>query len=197
MIFELTILLSVGCVSPKSIIDIETDAMVNAANEYLEEGSGVNGAIHAAGGPAILAECATLGGCEPGFAKSTSAGRLPAKRVIHAVGPRYYAVPPHEAARLLASAYTSALELAACEGMARVTLPSLSTGSFAYPLAEAAEVATRAILAYLSAHSGPDSVVRNVRWVLRPGDTSSPLEVYVAALKKAINSFPNKQMYSL
>ena len=188
MLFEITSLIFVGCVYSQSITDMETDAMVNAANEHLEEGSGVNGAIHAAGGPAILAECAMLGGCEPGFAKSTSAGRLPAKRVIHAVGPRFYTVPPHEAARLLASAYTSALELAASEGMARVTLPSLSTGSFAYPVAEAAEVATRAVVAYLKAHSGPDSVIRNVRWVLRPGDTSAPFDVYVEALKKAINS---------
>ena len=167
-----------------------TDGIVNAANERLRGGSGVNGAIHADGGPDIMAECNLLGRCEPGQAKSTTAGLLPARRVIHAVGPRYYAVTPEEAARLLASAYTVSLEVAARDGLARVTLPSLSTGSFGYPVGEAARVATRAVVGYLRAHAGPDAVVREVRWVLRPDDLSDGValhEVYASALHEAVS----------
>jgi O-acetyl-ADP-ribose deacetylase (regulator of RNase III) len=169
---------------------VATDGIVNAANARLRGGSGVNGAIHADGGPDIMAECSLLGGCEPGQAKSTTAGLLPARRVIHAVGPRYGAVSPHEADRLLASAYTVSLEVAARDGLARITLPSLSTGSFGYPVEEAARVATRAVVAYLRAHSAPDAVVREVRWVLRPNDSTAPLEVYASALHDAVSEVP-------
>jgi O-acetyl-ADP-ribose deacetylase (regulator of RNase III) len=179
--------ITVGCITADSITTVATDGIVNAANERLRGGSGVNGAIHADGGPDIMAECNRLGGCEPGQAKSTTAGMLPARRVIHAVGPRYYAVTPEEAARLLASAYTVSLEVAARDGLARVTLPSLSTGSFDYPVEEAARVGTRAVVGYLRAHAGPDAVVREVRWVLRPNDTTAPLDVYASALHDAVS----------
>ena len=182
--------ITVACITADSITAVETDGIVNAANERLRGGSGVNGAIHAEGGTDIMAECTLLGGCEPGQAKSTTAGLLPAKRVIHAVGPRYYAVTPDEASRLLASAYTVSLEVAARDGLARVTLPSLSTGSFGYPVEEASRVASRAVVAYLRAHSGPDAVVRDVRWVFRPGDSTAPLEVYVSALHDAVSEVP-------
>ncbi len=179
--------ITVGCITAASITAVEADGIVNAANERLRGGTGVNGAIHAEGGPDIMAECTCLGGCEPGQAKSTTAGLLPAKRVIHAVGPRYDAVTPDEAARLLASAYTVSLEVAARDGLARVTLPSLSTGSFRYPVGEASRVATRAVVDYLRAHSGPHAVVRDVRWVFRPGDSTAPLEIYVSALHDAVS----------
>ncbi len=179
--------ITVGCITAASITAVEADGIVNAANERLRGGTGVNGAIHAEGGPDIMAECTRLGGCEPGQAKSTTAGLLPAKRVIHAVGPRYDAVTPDEAARLLASAYTVSLEVAARDGLARVILPSLSTGSFRYPVGEASRVATRAVVDYLRAHSGPHAVVRDVRWVFRPGDSTAPLEIYVSALHDAVS----------
>lgn len=182
--------ITVACITADSITAVETDGIVNAANQRLRGGSGVNGAIHVDGGPDIMAECALLGGCEPGQAKSTTAGRLPARRVIHAVGPRYDAVTPDEAARLLASAYTVSLHVAARDGLARVTLPSLSTGAFGYPVEEASRVATRAVVAYLRAHSAPDAVVREVRWVLRPNDSTAPLEVYASALHDAVSEVP-------
>ncbi|NBP79043.1 MAG: hypothetical protein EBU62_16325 [Proteobacteria bacterium] len=160
--------ITVGCITADSITAVATDGIVNAANERLRGGSGVNGAIHADGGPDIMAECSRLGGCEPGQAKSTTAGMLPARRVIHAVGPRYYAVTREEAARLLASAYTVSLEVAARDGLARVTLPSLSTGSFGYPVEEATRVATRAVVV----PTGGDR--RNLRGGLRCPDGREP-----------------------
>ena len=148
------------------------------------------GARHADGGPDIMAECTLLGGCEPGQAKSTTAGMLPAWRVIHAVGPRYYAVTSGDGARLMASAYTVSLEVAARDGLARVTLPTLSTGSFGYPVEEGTRVATRAVVGYLRAHAGPDAVVREVCWVLLPNGLSGgvPLqEFHPSALHDAVS----------
>lgn len=120
------------------------DAIVNAANEALAPGGGVCGAIRRAGGDEIFAECARLGGCATGDAKATRAGRLPARYVIHAVGPVWRGGEAGEA-ELLASAYRRALEVAAEIGCRTVAFPALSTGVYGYPPELAAPVAVGAV----------------------------------------------------
>jgi O-acetyl-ADP-ribose deacetylase (regulator of RNase III) len=128
------------------------DAIVNAANAGLVGGGGVDGAIHHAGGSAIMDECdrirAEKGGCPTGTAVVTTAGKLPARAVIHTVGPRWRG-GKHGEERLLASAYRSSLELAASQGYRTVAFPSIATGVYAYPLQRAAEVALRTIVEVL------------------------------------------------
>jgi len=156
------------------ITTVALDAIVNAANSRLAGGGGVDGAIHRAGGPEIMAECRRLGGCPTGQAVITTAGRLPAKNVIHTVGPIYRGRP--EDARLLASAYRSSLELAARHGLRGVAFPSLSTGAYGYPLDQAAGVALTAVKEGILAHPG---AFDEVRFVLFGADA---LEAYSRAL---------------
>ena len=122
----------------------DVDAIVNAANEALSPGGGVCGAIRRAGGEEIFDECATLGGCATGDAKATGGGRLPARYVIHAVGPVWHGGDAGEAA-LLASAHRRALEVAEELGCRTVAFPALSTGIYGYPPGEAAPVAVGAV----------------------------------------------------
>jgi len=139
----------------------DVDAIVNAANESLLGGGGVDGAIHRAAGPALLAECRTLGGCETGSAKITRGYKLKARHVIHAVGPVYHDAKHGEPA-LLASAYRTCLELASQNQCASVAFPAISTGVYGYPMEDAARVAFRTIVDYLEQHSE----IKLVRYVL-------------------------------
>jgi O-acetyl-ADP-ribose deacetylase len=147
----------------------EVDAIVNAANSTLLGGGGVDGAIHRAGGPAILEECRGLGGCEPGDAKPTTGGNLPARHVIHAVGPIWSGGDADEA-ELLGSCHRRAVEIAAELGATSLAFPAISTGAYGYPVEHAAPVAIAATQEALAANPS----VRLARFVFRDERTLAP-----------------------
>jgi O-acetyl-ADP-ribose deacetylase (regulator of RNase III) len=144
------------------ITKLDTTAIVNAANTSLLGGGGVDGAIHRAGGPQILAECqqirARQGGCKVGEAVITSGGRLPAAYVIHTVGPHWNGGQKGEPEKL-ASCYRNSLQLATAKQLKSVAFPGISTGIYGYPKPEAAAVAVREVQQWLAAHEYPKEVV--------------------------------------
>lgn len=130
------------------ITRLTVDAIVNAANERLAGGGGVDGAIHAAAGPELLAACAPLGGCPTGAAKITPGFRLPARHVIHTVGPIWHGGERGEP-ELLASCYRNSIALAKSNGLATIAFPAISTGVYGYPFEPATRIALRTTLAEL------------------------------------------------
>jgi len=165
---------------PADITKETTEAIVNAANSSLLGGGGVDGAIHRAGGPSILAECKRIveeiGSLPPGKAVITTGGRLPAKFVIHTVGPVYWGGKQHEA-ETLASCYRESIRLADDHAIRSLAFPSISTGAFGYPVHEAAEVAIKAVIEALA---NPVHL-RHVRFVLFDDATC---QAYVHAAEK-------------
>jgi O-acetyl-ADP-ribose deacetylase len=158
------------------ITEQEVDAIVNAANSSLLGGGGVDGAIHRAAGPELLAECRRLGGCSPGEAKATSGYRLPARHVIHTFGPIWSGGTSGEA-ETLASCHRTAIALAAELGCRTVAFPAISTGVYGYPAELAAEVAVGATQEALA---GQESVER-VSFVLFDEPTHG---IFAAALER-------------
>ena len=139
------------------ITKLKVDAIVNAANTSLLGGGGVDGAIHRAAGPELLAECKTIGGCPTGEARITRGYNLPAKQVIHTVGPVYRGKP--QDALLLTNCYKNSLRLAAENGVISIAFPAISCGVYGYPLEEACRTAVDTICKFLKENRNPQKVI--------------------------------------
>jgi O-acetyl-ADP-ribose deacetylase (regulator of RNase III) len=154
------------------------DAIVNAANTSLLGGGGVDGAIHRAAGPQLLAECRTIGGCPTGEARITGGYNLPARFVIHTVGPVYNSTTPEKAAKLLRRCYENSLALAAQNGVEQIAFPAISCGVYGYPIDKACRVAIDAAIRFLET----ESVVNKVIFVLFSEGDRTVYADYLACL---------------
>jgi len=159
------------------ITKLDVDAIVNAANRTLLGGGGVDGAIHRAAGPGLLEECRRLGGCETGDAKITGGHNLPARYIIHTVGPVWRGGDRGEDG-LLASCYRRSLELAVENGVRTIAFPAISTGAYGFPMERAARIAVREVLQFLE---GDESIER----VTLVTFDDAAYRAYVEALKAA------------
>jgi O-acetyl-ADP-ribose deacetylase (regulator of RNase III) len=160
----------------------DVDAIVNAANSSLLGGGGVDGAIHRAGGPKILEECRQIGSCPTGEARLTTGGNLKARYVIHTVGPVYKGAGYREA-ELLASCYRESLKLASRKGLSSLAFPSISTGAYGYPMADAARVALKTVMDYLSQYPK----IKLARFVLFG---HAAYEIYEKVLRELLRVYP-------
>jgi len=170
------------------IAEQDTDAVVTAAHYRLNKGTGTDGTIHTKGGPRIYEECRKIGGCPIGDAVITTGGNLKARHVIHAVGPVWRGGDEEES-KLLASAYRRSLEVAAQNNLHSISIPSISTGAFVYPLDLAAPIALRTIIEFI--RKG-DHDLKEVRMVLYQREDERAYPVFVAALYQILAEHPAK-----
>jgi O-acetyl-ADP-ribose deacetylase (regulator of RNase III) len=161
------------------ITKLEVDAIVNAANTTLLGGGGVDGAIHRAAGPELLAECRTLGGCRPGEAKATRGYRLPARFVIHTVGPVWRG-GKHGEAETLANCYRNSLQAAVENGVRTIAFPAISCGAYGYPIEEAARIALKTTREFLASTDKIDEVI----FVLWGDDTYEAYQQILQPLRR-------------
>ena len=171
------------------IADQDTDAVVTAAHWRLNKGTGTDGTIHTKGGPRIYEECRRIGGCPIGDAVITTGGDLKARHVIHAVGPVWRGGNEQES-KLLASAYRRSLQVAAENGLRSISLPSISTGAFVYPIRLAAPIALRTIIEFLELerHS-----LDEVRVVLYTREYDKAYTVFAGALEQILSERVNDE----
>jgi O-acetyl-ADP-ribose deacetylase (regulator of RNase III) len=168
------------------IADQETDAVVTAAHWRLNKGTGTDGTIHTKGGASLYEECQRIGGCPIGDAVITTGGNLKARHVIHAVGPVWRGGDEHEP-ELLASAYRRSLQVAAQNGLRSISIPSISTGAFVYPIRLAAPIALKTIIRFLEEEP---HCLEEVRMVLYAREDETAYAVFARALEQILAERP-------